>query len=97
MIYLHYGKKAVISSLSDICELSPDSSIIHFRKFLSKKLVLDIFERCFGIQKVLISKSAYFRCDEECIQFLESRGIEIVVSDSRGRPSFLETAKEMIS
>ena len=89
MIYLH-REKAVISSSGDLFLISPKVSVIHFRKFLSKKLVFDLFEKCNRVERIVISKSAYSRCDRKCIEVLEASGINVLVSKNRGRPSCLD-------
>ena len=89
MIYLH-REKAVISSSGDLFSISPQVSVVHFRKFLSKKLIFDLLERCDKIKKIIVSKSAYSRCDKKCIDVLEASGINVLVSKNRGRPSCLD-------
>ena len=89
MIYLH-REKAIVSSSGDLFSVSPKVSVIHFRKFLSKRLVFDLLKRCDKIERIIVSKSAYSRCDKECIEVLEARGINVLVSKNRGRPSCLD-------
>jgi len=95
VVYPHKENRVVISSLSDVQRVSPSSQIC-FRKFISKRLVLEVLKRSENLRRIEISKSAYSRCDKECIEILKKRQVKIMISQNRGRPSFLEFNKELI-
>jgi Ran GTPase-activating protein (RanGAP) involved in mRNA processing and transport len=84
-------KQLSISSYSDISKLSSETRTIHFRKFVSRKLLRIILKSCENLEKVSLSKYALQKCNPEIIDYLSKRGVAIQVSDRGiGRPSLLE-------
>lgn len=88
--YGHSGNKAVISSYSDLAKLSPLVSEIHFRKFVSQRLLLEVLSVSNNLRKISMSKSAYSRCNNLCLDALKQRSIEVKISGGLGRPSLME-------
>ncbi|MBS3052129.1 MAG: hypothetical protein J4428_02040 [Candidatus Aenigmarchaeota archaeon] len=84
------AKQVSISSYSDLEKLSPNIKIVHFRKFLNKKLIEKVLLKCPNIKKISCSKSA-FRRNSGGFGFLEFSNIQLSVSEKdRGRPNLLE-------
>ena len=84
------GKWNSVSSYSDVGSVSPSVSEIHFRKFLNRKILLKILEKCWCLNKISISKSAYSRCDKKILDIIKQKGIKIKISRGRGRPNMME-------
>jgi len=59
---------------------------VHFRKHISKKLLLKIINFCPNLQKISVSKSASKRISEEMLVILSNFKIKIFVSENLGRP-----------
>jgi hypothetical protein len=82
--------KHVISSYSDLPKLSLELDFVHFRKFLSKKMVSEILSKFKNIKIISFSKYAYRRCNKDILQLIEEQGINIIIRECKGRPSKLE-------
>ena len=80
----------VISSYSDLDRISPMIKSIHFRKFLSKRLIKNVFKRCVKVKVISVSKYAYMRCDKNILGLIEKQGVKIIVRQNIGRPNILE-------
>lgn len=74
----------VVSSYADIPKLSPDVSSVHFRKFVSKRLLRIVLKKCPNLKKISFSRYAYERLKNE------PESIPILISNGRGRPSIIE-------
>jgi hypothetical protein len=84
-------KSESVSGYSDLSRLSSEVSHLHFRKFLSKKLVLESLKICDGVESVSLSRYAFRKCDPECMEIISRVGIDLMVSERRkGRPNLLE-------
>lgn len=66
---------------------------VHFRKHISKKLLLRIINSCPNLQKISVSKSASKRISEEMFEILERENISILISKNLGRPCSFELNK----
>jgi hypothetical protein len=84
-------KQLSISSYSDLSKLSSDVKIVHFRKFISRRMVDMILGSCRGIKKVSLSRYASEKCNSEIIDYLTDKGLQIHISNrGNGRPNLLE-------
>lgn len=80
-------KHVVISSYSDLSKLSSKIKLIHFRKFVSKKLLKIILNKCPRLERISLSRYAYKRFNSN---LLKSKNIEIRISKNVGRPNLVE-------
>ena len=79
-------KQLVISSYSDLDKASHSVRKIHFRKFVSKKLLEQLLLSCPELREVSFSRSAYSRLNG-LGQELAMRGISVsVIQRPAGRP-----------
>lgn len=67
---------------------------IHFRKFVSRRMVLMIMERCHSIREISFSCYASKRLRNDLISIMEDRNIELCVSRNVGRPASFAFVKE---
>ncbi|MEM7818800.1 MAG: hypothetical protein QW403_01480 [Candidatus Aenigmatarchaeota archaeon] len=65
-------------------------SSLHFRKFLSKRMLEFILKNCKNIKIISMSRYAYERCDKKMIELIERQGIKLIVRQNLGRPSIIE-------
>ena len=80
------AKQVSISSYSDISRLDPTVQIVHLRKFVSKRLIKEIFKRCPGIKLITLPEKLYSRSS-----WLKEYGVEVAISKRGfGRQSMLE-------
>ena len=79
------AKQLVIASYSDLSKLSPEIKSIHFRKFVSKKLLKIVAEKFPKLKIISVSKYAAKRLPSEA----RSRFL-IQISVRKGRPNILE-------
>jgi hypothetical protein len=80
-----------VSGYSDLSQLSPSISHLHFRKFLSKRLIMESLNMCQSLESVSLSRHALVNCNPDCLEVLSVMGLEIMVSErSEGRPNLLE-------
>ena len=79
-----------ISSYSDLDKIERNVTRIHFRKFLSKKMLLKVLGKCKRLSTITISKYAYSKCKKESIQLIKNKGIDIIIRNRCGRPSLIE-------
>lgn len=71
--------------------MSSEIKIIHFRKFVSRKMVNIILDSCINLKKVSLSRYASSKCSSEIIDYMSEKGLQIQVSNrSIGRPNLLE-------
>ena len=87
---MNYKHRAVLSSYSDLYKISSNARIIHFRKFISKRLLKIILEKNSDLREISLSKYASKRLNNKCIEILSKNRIQIKVSLFRGRPNKLE-------
>ncbi len=74
----------VISSYSDLSKISPCAKSVHFRKFVSKRLLSLVVQKCRNLQSVSVSKYAYRR-------LVFSHDVDVKISGRMpGRPSAIE-------
>ena len=79
---------AVISSYSDLSKLSQKVKSVHFRKFVSRKLLEIILEKCPRLESISLSKYAHGRLH---FDFLKYKRVKIIISGkSSGRPNLVE-------
>lgn len=84
------AKQLVISSYSDLSELSPKIKHIHFRKFVSKKILNEVRENCPNLDKISFSSSAAKRLQN--YSFLIPAKAEIKILERKsGRPNLIES------
>lgn len=89
MGYGQPGKKAVISSYSDLNRLSSSISEVHFRKFLNSKMLFEVLEKCQNLEKISLSKSAHSRCHNSVLEKVNKSGMKLIISDVKGRPNMV--------
>jgi len=87
---MNYKHRAVLSSYSDLSKISSNVKIIHFRKFISKKLLKIILCEYPDLREISLSKYASKRLNNKCIEILSKSRIQIKISLVRGRPNELE-------
>jgi len=84
-------KHISISSYSDLSRLSPSVKFIHFRKFVSKKIIKKVLCECPKLVTVSFSMYAFRRCNDEILNRIYKEGIKLSISQKRpGRPSMIE-------
>ncbi len=83
-------KQEVISSYSDLYKISSNVKIIHFRKFISRKLLRIVIEKCPNLEIISISRYASKRLNSNISKIILSRKIELIVSFEIGRPNNLK-------
>ena len=80
------AKQLVISSYSDLSKLSPDMHYVHFRKFISKKLLDEVAKICPSLKRISVSRKASSR-----LKSIKNIRFKVIVSEkNRGRPNKLE-------
>ncbi len=87
MNYKHC-QRIVISSYSDVRNLSPDVSVVHFRKFISEKLLTNVFKKSPRVKIICLSKYAAKR-SKQIISKIPKK-IVVIISKEKGRPSSIE-------
>ena len=91
MIVGHVGiSKAVVSSYSDLDQISSQAKEIHFRKFVSQPLLDKVLEQFSDLERITMSESAYKRMSPRMIYKVQESKLQIRVSSLIGRPSLLE-------
>ena len=84
-------KQVSIACYDDLAKLSSSVKVVHFRKFLSLRLLEEVIKRCPNLKLVSFSRYAFKRCDEKVKEMLVLSGIQVLVNDrSPGRPSMLD-------
>jgi len=86
---VNYKHKAVLSSYSDISKIPSDVKSIHFRKFISKRILEIILRNCPNITCISISKYASKRLSLEILNLISNKNIDLEISLYRGRPNKL--------
>jgi hypothetical protein len=84
------AKQLVISSYSDLSELSPKIKNIHFRKFVSKKMLNTIKESCPELDRISFSSSAAKRL-QHCSSSLPTKAEIQILARKSGRPNLIES------
>jgi hypothetical protein len=87
---VNYKHRAVLSSYSDLYKISSNVKIIHFRKFISRKLLRIVIEKCPNLEIISISRYASKRLNSNISKIILSRKIELIVSFEIGRPNNLK-------
>jgi len=87
---VNYKHRAVLSSYSDISKISSDVKIIHFRKFISIKLLKIIMQKCPKLEIISLSGYASKRLNSNISKIILSKKIELVISFEIGRPNNLK-------
>ena len=81
------AKQISISSYADLQKLSPEVKIVHFRKFVSKKLLESLSEICPKIRLILVSENVYSRNSA----IISSIPIKVrVLQRNSGRPNLVD-------
>ena len=84
-------KQVVISSYSDLSNLSPEVKHVHFRKFISKKILERVISKCSELEEISLSRYAYNRCASDFLNLLSQTNIEVKISAKGvGRPSIID-------
>ena len=84
-------KHSSISSYSDLSKLSHSVKFIHFRKFVSKKIIKKILSECPNLVEISFSSYAYKRCNDEILKCIYGEGVNLSVSSRKaGRPNMIE-------
>jgi len=78
------AKHLVISSYSDLSKLHSKIKHVHFRKFISKKLLKIVVEKCPKLELISVSPYSYKRLKFDCMFPVGAS------KKSSGRPSFIE-------
>jgi len=84
------AKQLVISSYSDLSKLSPKIRHIHFRKFVSKKILDKIKKSCPELGKISFSSSAAKRL-QSCSSSIPSGAKIQILERKSGRPNLIES------
>ena len=87
---MNYKPRAVLSSYSDVHNISSEVKVVHFRKFVSKRLLIIVLERCPKLQMISMSGYASKRLNSNIYNLMFNRNIELKISRYIGRPSNLE-------
>lgn len=67
---------------------------VHFRRYISKKILAKVLSSCPNLEQISLSKSASRRLSKEMIKELYSRCISILVFSNKGRkPKFASVAQ----
>ncbi len=88
--------KLVVSSYSDLSKLSSNIVCVHFRKFVSKRLLDKVLKSCPKLKKISLSMYAARRLD--CFSsYLSGKGLLIEFSKrGSGRPNSIEIKRRWI-
>lgn len=86
---MNYKHRAVLSSYSDLSKISSCIKIIHFRKFISKRILKIILESCPSLIVISISKYASKRLNPNILSLISDKRIELRICSERGRPNML--------
>ena len=86
MVKKHY----VISSSRDVEFLKESVKIVHFRKFVSRKLLKEVLKKCPNLKVISLSPSSAKKLRTEMLKVLNKAGIRVFVVKRRGRPNLLE-------
>ncbi|MFH1228935.1 MAG: hypothetical protein V1678_00735 [Candidatus Aenigmatarchaeota archaeon] len=87
---MNHKQRAVISSYSDVSKLSSKIRMVHFRKFLSSRMLDIALKRCPNLEMVSLSVYASKRLNSNIYKLMFNRNIELKISRHVGRPSVLE-------
>lgn len=80
------AKQVSISSYSDISRLDPKVEMVHLRKFVSKRLVKEILNRCPNLKLITLPEKLYCKSS-----WLKDYNIAVTISKKGfGRQSMLE-------
>lgn len=79
-----------ISGYSDLDRLDSSVKSVHFRKFVSVKLIRQVLELVPRLKVVSFSKYALSRAGKESLELLRERGVDVKFSKRLGRPSLIE-------
>ena len=84
-------KHSSISSYSDLSKLSHSVKFVHFRKFVSKKIIKKVLSECPNLVEISFSNYAYKRCNDDILKFINKEGVNLLISSRRaGRPNIIE-------
>ncbi len=79
-----------ISGYKDLDRVNSSVKRIHFRKFVSRKLLKLVLELAPNVKSVSFSKYAISRAKEAELEYLRQRGVQVRVSGRVGRPNIIE-------
>ena len=88
---MNYKQRAVLSSYSDVSKLSSDVKVVHFRKFVSKRILEMVMVKCSDLEEISLSKYASKRLNGKCLRLLSKNKVSVKISLIIGRPNVLET------
>ena len=84
-------KQVSISSYSDLSKLSNRVNFVHFRKFVSKKILEKVLIDCPNLDMISFSKYAFSRCNEKILEQIQQKGVKLKISlKDSGRPNLVE-------
>jgi hypothetical protein len=78
-------KLLIISKSSDIVKVHSKLRSVHFRKYVSAKLIEQVLEKCPRLERISFSAYAYSRLSVDI-----PKSIDVVISQGRGRHSVLD-------
>jgi len=87
---VNHKHRAVISSYSDLLKLSSGIKIVHFRKFVSKRILKIVLEECSDLKVISLSKYASKRLNSNILKLILSKNIELIILFDKGRPNNLK-------
>jgi hypothetical protein len=85
----------VLSSYSDLSKLSSNLRAIHFRKYVSKRILFSVIEACPCLEVISLSGYASKRLSSNILKIIFNRQIELRISKMRGRPIALAPNKNI--
>jgi hypothetical protein len=84
--------RCVISRYTDLPHLSRNTEAVHLRKFVSRDLLREIFDRCPELKIISMSNYAYRRaCSSGLLHILMRKHIHVeILGRGPGRPNLIE-------
>ncbi len=83
-------KLVVLSSYADLSRISASIRKVHFRKFISRKLLDEILLYCPNLKEISVSGSAAKRVNDKLVSYIADKGLKVAYTDSSsGRPNLL--------
>ncbi len=79
-----------ISGYKDLDSVNSSVQRIHFRKFVSSRLIKQVLELAPKLRVVSFSKYAVSRAKEADLEYLKQNRIRVRVSNRVGRPNIIE-------
>ncbi|MCD6403093.1 MAG: hypothetical protein J7K98_02060 [Candidatus Aenigmarchaeota archaeon] len=83
-------KHIVISTSKDLEKINERTKFVHFRKYISSKLLEEVIRRSKRIVCISLSTSSLKKWNKKLEEIVKNRGIKVVVLKRYGRPNYLE-------